>query len=41
MTETFICKLQAKNRVAIPVAYVETMKLKQGDKVRVSIEKVR
>jgi len=41
MTETFIAKIQAQGRIVIPILYMETLKVKEGDKVRVSIEKVR
>ena len=41
MTETFIVKMQAQNRIAVPIEYVEVMKLKEGDKVRVILEKVK
>jgi bifunctional DNA-binding transcriptional regulator/antitoxin component of YhaV-PrlF toxin-antitoxin module len=40
-TETFTVKLQAQNRIVIPQANAEILKLKQGDKLRVKIEKVR
>ncbi len=36
-----IAKMQALNRIAIPKDYVEVLKLKEGDKVRVTVEKVR
>ncbi len=39
--DTFITKLQEQNRIAVPLAYVETLRLRKGDKVRVSIERVR
>lgn len=39
--EEFVVKLQKQNRIVIPQAQAELMKLKQGDKLRVKIEKVR
>lgn len=41
MTETFIAEVQAQNRIAIPLLVFELMKLNQGDKVRIEIEKVK
>jgi len=41
MPETFIAKIQAKNRVVIPILTAEVLKLKQGDKIRVTIEKIK
>lgn len=41
MTETFIGRLQVKNRVVIPPNYITVLKLKQGDKIRVTIEKIQ
>ncbi len=41
MTETFIAKIQAQNRIVIPILYVEALKVREGDKVRISIEKVK
>ena len=40
-TETFIVKMQEQNRIAIPKQYIEILKLKKDDKVRIIIEKVR
>ena len=39
-TETFIVRVLEANRITIPQEYVEVLKLKKGDKVRVSVEKV-
>jgi bifunctional DNA-binding transcriptional regulator/antitoxin component of YhaV-PrlF toxin-antitoxin module len=39
--ETFTVKLQGQNRIVIPQAQAEILKLKKGDKLRVSVEKVR
>lgn len=41
MSETFIVKIQAQNRILIPKIILETAKLKRGDKVRIVIEKVK
>lgn len=39
MAESFIAEVQSQNRLVIPLAVFELLKLKQGMKVRVSIEK--
>ena len=39
--ETFVVKLQRQNRIVIPQGNAEILKLKKGDKLRVSVEKVR
>lgn len=41
MPETFIAKFQKQKRIAIPQNYVELLKLKAGDKLRITIEKVK
>lgn len=41
MQETFLVKIQAQNRILIPKIVLETSKLKEGDKVRIIIEKVK
>ena len=38
--ESFIATLQVKNRVAVPKEYIDVLKIKQGEKVRVVISKV-
>lgn len=39
--ETFVVKLQRQNRIVIPQANAEILRLKKGDKLRVSVEKVK
>lgn len=41
MPESFIVEVQVLRRIAIPKAVYETLNLKDGDKVRVTIEKVQ
>jgi hypothetical protein len=41
MTETFIAKVVGENRISIPQLVIDTMKIEKGQKVRVTIEKVR
>jgi hypothetical protein len=38
--ETFIARIQAKNRIVIPVLVMEVLNAGWGDKVKVNIEKV-
>lgn len=38
--ETFVVEVQEQKRIAIPKVIYDLMKLKKGDKVRVSVEKV-
>jgi len=40
MAENYMAKIQAQNRIIIPNLYMETLKLKVGDKVRINIEKI-
>jgi bifunctional DNA-binding transcriptional regulator/antitoxin component of YhaV-PrlF toxin-antitoxin module len=40
MAESFICEVQVLRRIAIPKTVYETIDLKDGDRVRVTIEKV-
>ncbi len=40
MSETFISKIQKLRRVVIPPNAFDVMGLKEGDKVRVTIEKL-
>ena len=39
--ESFIATLQVKNRVAVPKEYIDVLKVKQGEKLRVTIAKVK
>lgn len=39
--ESFIVKVLEANRITIPQEYIEVLKLKKGDKVRVSVERVK
>ena len=41
ITETFYADIIALNRVTIAKLVMEVLKLKEGDKVRVTIEKVK
>ena len=41
MTETFIAVVLEDNRVTIPLATAEVIKIKKGSKVRIIIERVR
>lgn len=38
--ESFISTIQVLRRVAIPLEVFETMQLKEGDRVRVTVEKI-
>ena len=38
--ESFISSIQVLRRIAIPIEVYEAMQLKEGDKVRVNIEKI-
>ena len=38
--EQFIAKIQAQQRILIPIEIYQIMKLKQGHKVRIIIKKV-
>ena len=40
LAETFIANIQVLRRVAIPIEVYESMKLKEGERVRVSIERL-
>jgi len=40
MAETFIAEIIAMSRITIPIGIRELMKLKEGDKVRMTIEKI-
>ena len=40
-TETFLTDIIGKSRVTIKKEVMEILKLKEGDRVRVTIEKVR
>ena len=40
MTESFIAEVQVMRRVAIPKFVYETLGLADGDRVRVTVEKV-
>lgn len=40
MQESFIANIQILRRIAIPIEVYEAMQLKEGDKVRISIEKI-
>ena len=39
-SESFICDVQVLKRIAIPKTIYETLDIKDGDRVRVTIEKV-
>ena len=41
MGETFIVRVQEQNRLVIPKVIYDIMKLKRGDRIRISIEKVK
>lgn len=38
--EMFLVKLQEQNRIVIPQAVAEVLKVKKGDKIRITAEKV-
>lgn len=38
--ESFVAYVQVMRRIAIPIEVYEAMQLKEGDKVRISIEKI-
>ena len=40
MEETFIAEVIADNRITIPKEYAEVLKLRKGQKVRITIKKV-
>lgn len=40
-SESFIVEVQVLRRIAIPKTVYETLNLKDGDKVRVTVEKVQ
>jgi bifunctional DNA-binding transcriptional regulator/antitoxin component of YhaV-PrlF toxin-antitoxin module len=39
-TETFVATIQVLRRIAIPIELYELLSLREGEKIRVSIEKV-
>ena len=41
MPETFIAKLQERRRLVIPLLITEALKLKAGNKIRVTVERVK
>jgi bifunctional DNA-binding transcriptional regulator/antitoxin component of YhaV-PrlF toxin-antitoxin module len=40
MSESFLANIQVLRRIAIPIEVYETLKLGEGDRVRVTVEKV-
>lgn len=41
MTESFLTKIQVQNRVKVPMIVLEKIGAKEGDMVRMTIEKVK